>query len=43
MRVFLNSENYFFIITGIISQRLIRYSIGGGTNHEIEIDKLLET
>jgi hypothetical protein len=40
---FFNSENYFMIITGIISQRLIRYLIWGWTNHEIEIDKLLET
>jgi hypothetical protein len=31
------------INTEIISQRLIRYLIRGGTNHEIEIDKLLET
>jgi hypothetical protein len=43
MRIFFNSENYFLINTGIISQRLIRYSIGGETNHEIEIDRLLET
>jgi hypothetical protein len=27
MRIFFNSENYFMIITGIISQRLIRYLI----------------
>jgi hypothetical protein len=43
MRIFFNSENYFMIITGIISQRLIRFLIWGGTNHELEIDKLLET
>jgi hypothetical protein len=43
MRIFFNSENYFLVIMGIISQRSIRYLIWGGTNHEIEIDKLLET
>jgi hypothetical protein len=40
---FLHSENYFLIIMGIISHRLIQYWIWGGTNHEIKIDELLET
>ncbi|PWZ04548.1 hypothetical protein Zm00014a_037418 [Zea mays] len=31
------------IIRRIISQKLIRYLIRGGTNHEIKIDELLET
>jgi hypothetical protein len=43
MRIFFNSENYFMINMEIIRSEIYTRVDVRGTNHEIKIDKLLET